>query len=268
MGDRTMRGPRKGRCQTLRQWLLAMALLTAAVPAGAAPLHVAVASNFLTPLETLADAFAEQGGGELLISAGATGQLYTQITNGAPYDVFLAADQARPQRLVDEGLARADRHITYARGQLVLWARPGIALPAKGLAGLRPELVTRLAIANPALAPYGRAAREALEATGQWAALEDRIVQGQNVGQAFQYLATGNVSHALVAASYTRHDNRPAGAHQVVDTDWHAPVRQDAVILERTDSPDQALAFLAFMQGPAATGILQDFGYQPMDESQ
>ena len=268
MGDLAMRGPRKGWCQALWQWLIAMVLLTVAAPGGAAPLHVAVASNFLAPLETLAEAFVEQGGDELLISGGATGQLYTQISNGAPYDVLLAADQARPQRLVDEGLARADRRITYARGQLVLWARPGIELPAAGLAGLRPESVSRLAIANPALAPYGRAAREVLEATGHWAALEDRIVQGQSVGQAFQYLATGNVSHALVAASYTRHDNRPAGAHRVVDTEWHAPVLQDAVILERTDSPDQAMAFLVFMQGPIAARILQDFGYQPRDASQ
>lgn len=267
MSDRAMRRPRMRRRRPRRYWLLAWVLLGIAAPAVPAPLQVAVASNFLAPLEALAEAFADDGGETLQISAGATGQLYTQITHGAPYDLLMAADQARPQRLVDEGLARAASRITYARGQLVLWARPGTPLPAEGLAGLSRASVGRLAIANPALAPYGRAARQALQATGLWSTLEDRIVQGQNVGQAFQYLATGNVSHALVAASYTRLDNRPDGAHQTIGAQWHAPVRQDAVILERTDSREAASAFLAFMQGPSAARILRHFGYRLMDAS-
>ena len=253
-------GARRG--SALRQWLLAGLLLVVVSPAAAAPLKVAVASNFLAPLEALAEVYRQQGGPALQISAGATGQLYAQITQGAPYDVFLAADQARPQRLVSEGTALTGSRMTYARGRLVLWARPGVELPADGLAGLQRPSVTRLAIANPALAPYGRAAREALQATGQWSALSDRVIQGQNVGQALQYLATGNVSHALVAASYTRLENRPAGDYQRVAGRLHAPIRQDAVILAGSASADQARAFLAFLRGPAAADVLAAFGYR------
>ncbi|TVO66475.1 molybdate ABC transporter substrate-binding protein [Spiribacter aquaticus] len=263
MSDQAALAPGAGRGSALLKWLLAGLLLGLVAPASAAPLKVAVASNFLAPLEALADVYHQRGGPALQISAGATGQLYAQITQGAPYDVFLAADQARPQRLVAEGAALADSRMTYARGRLVLWARPGVELPVNGLAGLQRSLVTRLAIANPALAPYGRAAREALQASGQWSVLSERIVQGQNVGQALQYLATGNVSHALVAASYTRLDEGPAGDHQPVDAQLYAPIRQDAVILSGTASADQARAFLAFLRGPAAADVLASFGYRP-----
>jgi molybdate transport system substrate-binding protein len=263
MSDQAALAPGAGRVSLWRPWLMAGLLLVLAAPVSAASLNVAVASNFLAPLEALAKAYREHGGGSLRISAGATGQLYAQITQGAPYDVFLAADQARPRRLVDEGTAVAGSRMTYARGRLVLWAAPGIRLPADGLAGLQRSSVVRLAIANPSLAPYGRAAREALRATGRWAMLSDRIVQAQNVGQALQYLATGNVSHALVAASYTRLDNRPAGEVRRVAARDYAPIRQDAVILTRAASPDQARDFLAFMQTAAAAEVLRSYGYRP-----
>jgi len=218
MSDQAALAPGAGRVSLWRPWLMAGLLLVLAAPVSAASLNVAVASNFLAPLEALAKAYREHGGGSLRISAGATGQLYAQITQGAPYDVFLAADQARPRRLVDEGTAVAGSRMTYAR--------------------------------------------EALRATGRWAMLSDRIVQAQNVGQALQYLATGNVSHALVAASYTRLDNRPGGEVRRVAARDYAPIRQDAVILMRAATPDQARDFLAFMQ-TAAAEVLRSYGYRP-----
>ena len=244
------------------RWILLGSLLLAALPALAQPVRVAVAANFLGPLEQIAEAYAEQGGPALRISAGATGQHYAQIINGAPFDVFLAADQARPARLVAEGHALADSRMTYALGRLVLWAGPGAKLPADGLAGLAEESVRRLAIANPELAPYGLAAQQALQAHGQDAPLADRIIQARSVGQAFQYLATGNVSHALVAASYTRFGSRPQGPWRLVDEQLYAPIRQDAVILEEALNPAGARDFMAFMQGPIARDILDRFGYR------
>ena len=243
-------------------WMLLLALM----PAIAGPVRVAVASNFLAPLERIAEAYVAQGGSALRISAGATGQHYAQIINGAPYDIFLAADQVRPERLVAEGYARSGSRFTYAVGRLVLWAGPDATLPPGGFAGLAVHPLRRLAIANPELAPYGSAARQALQATGQWSALSGEVIQAQNVGQAFQYLATANVSHALVAASYTHLDNRPEGAWLPVDPDLHDPIRQDAVILEQAPNPDGAERFMEFLRGPVTGEILARFGYQPIVE--
>lgn len=246
----------------MTRWIIAWVLMVAGMPAIAEPVRVAVASNFLAPLEKIAQAYSSQGGAELRISAGATGQHYAQIVNGAPYDVFLAADQARPARLVAEGYARPESRFSYAVGRLVLWAGSNASLPDNGLAGLAGHPLRRLAIANPDLAPYGLAARQALEATGQWSALAGDIIQAQNVGQAFQYLATDNVSHALLAASYTHLNDGPGGDWMPVDVELHDPVKQDAVILEQAPNPEGAKRFMEFLQGPVAGEILGRFGYQ------
>lgn len=246
----------------MTRWIIGWMLALSVTPAIAEPVRVAVASNFLAPLEQIADAYAAQGGPTLKISVGATGQHYAQIINGAPYDVFLAADQARPERLVAEGYARPETRFSYALGRLVLWAGARASLPDNGLTGLAGHPLRRLAIANPELAPYGRAARQTLEATGQWSALAEDIIQAQNVGQAFQYLATGNVSHALVAASYTGLDDAPEGDWITVDARLHDPIRQDAVILEQAPNPEGAERFMEFLKGPVAGEILKGFGYQ------
>ncbi len=233
-----------------------------ALPVMASPLRVAVASNFLLPLEALSVAYAQQGGGELRISSGATGQHYAQIINGAPFDVFLAADAVHPSRLVEAGFAVPGTQQTYALGSLVLWANADADLPSQGFEGLSAHQPRRVAIANPQLAPYGRAARQALEATEQWQALAPRIVEGKNIGQALQFLATGNVSHALIAASFTKADRRPAGQWIAVDPTLHDPIQQDAVILNTAEDLDQAQAFLEFLAGPKAREVLESFGYR------
>ncbi|TQE99828.1 MAG: molybdate ABC transporter substrate-binding protein [Spiribacter salinus] len=224
--------------------------------------RIAVASNFLAPLEVLAARFEAAEQIETRISAGATGHHYAQIANGAPFDVFLAADQARPARLIDEGLAVAASRFTYASGGLVLWAGPDEAMPESGLSGLTAPDVHRLAIANPRLAPYGLAARQALEATGQWSALRPQIIEGANVGQALQYLATGNASHALVAASYAHMSGQPEGEWQRVPARLHDPIDQDAVLLEQARHPQAGQAFLAFLRSSDAADVLKRFGYK------
>lgn len=246
--------------------LALFALLAVSWSAGASPLRVAVAANFLLPLEAIAEAYAEQGGEALLISSGATGQHYAQIINGAPFDVFLAADDARPARLVEQGYALADSQQTYALGRLVLWAGPDAKLPADGLAGLAAESPRRLAIASPRLAPYGLAAKQSLQATGQWRRLQPVIVEGKNVGQALQFLATGNASHALVAASFTVAERRPEGQWIAVDARLHDPIRQNVVILRSTEQLREARAFLAFLQSPEAAEILRAFGYRMAED--
>lgn len=245
------------------QAALGIVLTATAVASAAAELRVAVATNFLAPLQVIAEAFEAEHGVPVRISAGATGQHYAQIINGAPFDVFLAADQDRPRRLEADGLAVIGSRMTYAEGRLVLWARPGQSLPEAGLAGLASHLSGRLAMANPRLAPYGLAARQALEATGQWGAMEPSIIQGQNVGQALQYLATGNASHALVAASYAHRDGRPDGEWVLLPEDLHAPIRQDAVMLENAPNPDAARRFLAFLDSDPTHEIMVRFGYRP-----
>jgi len=243
------------------RWALCISLLFVSASVGAADLRVAVASNFLLPLEAVVKAYVADGGEPVQISAGATGHHYAQITNGAPYDVFLAADQARPQRLIDAGLAAADSRFTYALGRLVLWSNTAAQLPAEGLLGLAKRSPRRLAIANPRLAPYGRAAREALVATRQWQALKAVVVQAQNVGQAFQYAVTGNVSHALVAASYVHAKANHPGEWIMVDRRWHGPIRQDAVRLTNAPNPAKAKAFMTYLRSPAAAQVLKGFGY-------
>ncbi|MEX0450408.1 molybdate ABC transporter substrate-binding protein [Spiribacter sp. 218] len=250
----------------LRAFALAVLLILTTGVSHADPVRVAVAANFLSPVEVIASAFEAAGGEPVEIVSGATGQHYAQIINGAPFDVFLAADQARPARLLEQGLAIEGSVFTYALGRLVLWAGDGHQLPDNGFAGLVDHPVTRLAIANPRLAPYGRAARDALQATGQWQALQPRLVEGLSVGRALHYLATGNVSHALVAASYTHARGRPGGAWVAVDPSWHEPIRQDAVRLVNASNPAGARAFMTFLKSAEAQTILQGFGYRAAGE--
>lgn len=240
---------------------LSLLILLSFGAAQANSIQVAVASNFLVPLKEIAAAFQSEHQIEVRISPGATGRHYAQIVNGAPFDVFLAADQARPQRLVDEGLAVAESLYTYAQGRLVLWVSPGELLPEDGLAGLDPAAVRRFGIANPRTAPYGAAAQQALAFADLEQALVDRLVYAENVTQVLQFLATGNVTHALVAASHTFMEGKPAGEWRLIPANWHDPIRQDAVLLKRASDTDAALEFLAFLKKDQAKEILARYGY-------
>ncbi|MEO1789652.1 MAG: molybdate ABC transporter substrate-binding protein [Pseudomonadota bacterium] len=220
-------------------------------PAAAADAVVAVAANFLTTARALEATFEADTGYDLTLAHGSTGRLYAQIINGAPFDLFLAADAARPEALKVGGAAVAQR--TYAVGQLVLVAR--------GAEAYRPaDLVRgqRVAMANPELAPYGAAAFEALEALGVMNKDFDPVL-GDSVGQAATFLATGNADLAFLAASQL--DMLDPGLTAFAMAGLHAPVRQDAVLLARGDDNPAARAFFDWLGGPEARAIIETSGY-------
>ncbi len=234
-------------------------VLAAAAPwlssgAHGADLLVAVAANFVRPAERIVGDFTEVHGGDVALVAGSTGKLYAQIRNGAPFDVFLAADQRRPALLEEEGLGLAGSRFTYAVGRLALWSgRDGMELNA---ATLRSGGFRKLAIANPELAPYGRAAREALFRLG--ARPQERLVTAESVGQAFALVATGNADLGLVAAAQA--EQAAHGSLWLVPGSLHQPIRQDAILLTRAKVNAVATAFVAFLRTDARP-IIASLGY-------
>lgn len=238
--------------------VLAAFALWLSAGAQAAEVLVAVAANFVRPAERLVADFADMRGGEVALVAGSTGKLYAQIRNGAPFDVFLAADQRRPALLEDEGLALAGSRFTYAVGRLALWSgREGVELHADTL---RRGDYRKLAIANPELAPYGQAAREVLSRLGSLARAQERLVTAESVGQAFALAATGNADLGLVAAAQAR---RAHGSLWLVPERLHEPIRQDAVMLARARDNATAAAFVAFLRTDARA-VIASLGYGVM----
>jgi molybdate transport system substrate-binding protein len=228
----------------------------AAAPARGGEVHVAVATSFVRTARELADAFRARTGHQVVLSEGSTGKLYAQIANGAPFEVFLSADAERPRRLVEEGHGVAGTRFPYALGQLVLWSRDPERVP--DASALRGDF-RHLAIANPELAPYGAAARETLQELGLWEALQDRIVRGEDVGQAYQFVASGNAELGFVALSQLAAG--AAGSRWQVPAGHHAPLEQHAVLLAPGRDDDAARAFLAFLQGAPARERIQAAGY-------
>jgi molybdate transport system substrate-binding protein len=226
---------------------------------------VAVATNFLDTARDLETAFEAESGFDVTLSAGSTGQIYSQITNGAPYHVFLAADQARPRRLVDAGYAFQGMRFTYATGRLVLWSPDSEAIAVDGGEDiLRAGAFNRLAIANPDLAPYGAAARQSLGELGLAGILEDKTVTGQNVGQAFALVASGNADLGLVAFSQVLSlPEDEQGSSWTVPQSLYDPIRQDAVLLMRGSDKDAAYAFMSFLRSGEAQAIMAEHGYEP-----
>ncbi len=251
---------RRRLCAFAATVVAALVLSTGPVRAGEA--SVAVAANFLRPLRALAATFREETGHALRISAGSTGALYAQIRNGAPYEVFLAADAARPMRLEAEGLAVPGSRFTYAVGRLALWSPDARLIGGDGAAVLRQGDFRHLAIAEPKTAPYGRAAKEALGTLGLWDALESRLVRGLNVAHAFQLVATGNAELGFVALSQVSGpEDGVRGSRWQVPAGLYRPIRQDAVLLARGAGNPAAKALMAFLKGPTARETIAAFGY-------
>lgn len=225
---------------------------------------IAVATNFREAAMRLEADFEAESGYEISLAAGATGQLYAQIQNGAPYDVMLSADRRRPQMLVEDGLADADSLFTYATGKLVLWSADEALLSGvSGEAVLRSGAFRRLAIANPDLAPYGTAAMEVLTGLGLSDALAGKLVRGQTVGQAFAMVSSGNAELGLVALSQTvQLADNAGGSFWQVPSDLYSPIRQDAVLLERASSNEAARAFLAYLRSEKGRATIAQFGYE------
>jgi len=237
--------------------LLTMALGLASVTARAGEVKVAVAANFTNAAKEIGALFEKASGDKVVFSFGSTGQLYTQISQGAPFEVFLAADQARPKKAVAETLAVADSLFTYATGKIVLYSRE--ASVVKGESTLKHAAFNKIAIANPVTAPYGTAAVQAMKALGVYDALSARIVQGTNIAQTYQFVASGNAAVGFVALSQIAlHDK---GSRWIVPDTLYAPIAQDAVLVKRGAANKTARAFLAFLKGPDARKVKEKYGY-------
>lgn len=240
-----------------------VALASLVASAGLAEeLNVAVASNFSEPATILASRFEEQTGHKLQLVFGSTGKHYAQIVNGAPFDVFLAADVERPQLLEKQGRAIAGSRFTYARGRLVLWS-PRVDLVDSSGRVLRLARFEHLALANPRLSPYGRAAKEVLESLGAWGSLRTKVVTGENINQAFHFVISGNAELGLVAWSQispSAHEGGSTrkGSQWVVPKELYQPIRQQAVLLQ--DRPG-AREFLELLQTDKTRELIRAYGY-------
>ena len=232
-------------------------LLYVSTAATSAPLTVAVASNFRITAEDIAVKFTAETGHEVRISSGSTGKLYAQIVNGAPFDLFLAADAERPQILVDSDLGVDSSRFTYAIGTLAFWS--GDAKCSSVMESLGTQ---RLAIANPKTSPYGKAAQEFLQSTGRWQSVSQHLVFGENVAQTLHFAVTGNVGYALVAASQVIDPRLPqAGCTMEVPVDSYTPIQQQVVLLRRAKDNPAAISFLKFLQSAETRATIRASGY-------
>ena len=236
--------------------LLAASIL--ATPLRAGETMAAVAANFTEPAKEIATAFTAATGHTVTFSFGPSGQFYTQITQGAPFEVFLSADQARPEKAEAEGFAVPGTRFTYAMGQLVLWSADPALIDGTGAVLGTPELA-HVALADPAAAPYGAAAVETMKALGVHDSLAPKLVTGKSISQAHQFVVTGNAPVGFVALSQVIADDK--GSRWMVPQDLYTPIRQDAVLLKTGETNEAARAFLDFLKTPEARAIIVRYGY-------
>jgi molybdate transport system substrate-binding protein len=238
--------------------LVAALLQLGASASTANEIRVAVASNFAATMEEIAGRFEKISGHEVTVVAGSTGKHYAQIRNGAPFHAFFAADAERPKRLEAEGMALPGSRFIYAVGKLVLWSPKADYVDPAGTI-LEHGDFRHLAVANPMLAPYGRAAREVLAKRGRWQALQHRMVRGENVSQAFQFVKSGNAELGFVARSQIHRQGRATtGSWWEIPDALYTPIEQQAVLLQ-DDSP--ARDFLIFVRSEEALKIIRAHGY-------
>lgn len=224
--------------------------------------QVAVAANFSAPVQAIATQFEKDTGHKLVASFGATGQFYTQIKNGAPFEVFLAADDSTPKKLEDEGATVKGSRFTYAVGTLALWSAKEGYVDDKG-AVLAKNQYQHLSIANPKAAPYGLAATQVLDRLKLTEATQPKIVEGQNITQAYQFVSSGNAELGFVALSQIYKDGKlTSGSAWIVPANLHDPIRQDAVVLSKGQDNAAAKALMEYLKGPKAVAIIKSFGYE------
>lgn len=253
---------RRGVWQIVASLLVTVAL--AAMPATdalAQPLAVAAASDLQAVLPALATRFERETTIPIRLTFGSSGNFFSQIENGAPFDLFLSADIDYPRTLVEKGRAERGSLYTYALGQLVLWSRDRDV--ARGLPLLADATVSRVAIANPAHAPYGRAAMAALKSTGLLAAVQAKLVLGENVSQAAQFVQSGNAQAGLIPLALALSPALSRGRHAVVPPDLYPPIVQAAVIISRSANRAGAARFLEFLRRDAIVAELAKAGFLP-----
>ncbi len=241
--------------------LLFAALALAPVPALADDVQLAVAANFAGPVRLLVENFSRTASHKVSISTGSTGKFYAQIRNGAPFDVFLSADDETPARLEQEKLGVPGSRFTYAVGKLVLWSPVAGVVDGNGDV-LRKGSFKRLAIANPKLAPYGAAAQQTMEKLGVWSSIQPKLVMGENIAQTFQFVSTGNADLAFVALSQLQDGSKSAGSVWLVPATYHDSIKQDAVLLERARGNAGARQFLEFLRSAPARDMIRAAGYE------
>jgi molybdate transport system substrate-binding protein len=233
-----------------------------ALPLQAQPLLVAAASDLTHCINELADAFAKQvPGAKVKVSLGSSGHFYAQIRNGAPFDVLLSADMSYPTQLAKLGVAEGATLRPYAIGRIALWSLDARFDPAaQGMGVLRDPRVTKVAIANPSVAPYGRAAKAALERDGLWQALQPKLVIGENIAQAAQFVQSGNAQLGIVSLAML-HAPKAGGRYYVIPATGLAPIEQGAIVTRHGAANPLAPRFVQFMGSPAARAILERNGF-------
>jgi molybdate transport system substrate-binding protein len=249
--------------KTLLSCLTALLSATVACPAVFADeLVVAVAANFTAPMRLIAQGFEAESSHKLLLSFGSTGKFYAQIRNGAPFDVFLSADDTTTLRLEKDALAVPGSRFIYATGRLVLWsAQPDLVDGSAAV--LKSESFRHLAIAAPKLAPYGAAAMQTMQCLGLLSSLQARLVQGESIGQAYSFVASGNAELGFIAMSQVYQAGKLTnGSAWIVPSKLHKPIVQEAALLTRAKDSRAAAEFLSYLKSPPAKAVMQSFGYQ------
>ena len=247
---------------TAQRSAIAAALLAALFStAHADEVSVAVAANFTAPMQKIAQMFEADTGHKAVLSFGATGKFYAQINNGAPFGILLAADDTTPEKIAKEGKGVDASRFTYAIGQLVLWSKQANYVDDKGNV-LKTGDYKHIAIANPKLAPYGLAAMETLGKLGLTEQVQAKTVLGENIGQTYQFAASGNAQLGFVALSQVMEDGKlREGSAWVVPGSMHQPIRQDAIVLNSAKDNVAAKALMDYLKGDKAKAVITSFGY-------
>jgi len=242
-------------------WCLVFIACTAVTPVFAEQMLVAVAANFIPPFREIALEFEKSTGHQLKVVGGSSGNFYTQIKNGAPFDVFFSADNERPKKLEDEGLGVKDTRFTYATGRLVLWSANADLI--KGEETVRSKNFKRLAMANPKTAPYGVAAMQTLQKLELWEGVQPHIVMGESIGQTMGFIESGNAQLGFVALSQIMDPKiKGKGSRWDVPTNLHEPIQQDVILLTKGKDNAGAKALLEFIAGPQSKTIIERYGYE------
>ena len=240
----------------------AVLMLSTLTFAHAETVNVAVAANFTAPMKAIAAEFEKDTGHEAKLAFASSGKFFAQIQNGAPFQVFLSADSEKPEKLAQAGMAVPGSRFTYALGSLVLWSPKLDFVDASGEV-LKTGTFEHLALASPKLAPYGAAAQETLEKLGLWSNLQEKLVEGENIAQTLQFVATGNADLGFVALSQVMKDGQlTEGSSWIVPADLYSPIRQDAVILTGGADNPAATALMDYLKSEKAAAIIKSYGYK------